>query len=263
MLAARDGRGRRSCHMARFVAARLGRGEPMKLAMWLVAVAPAFGALMPLPESVVPATGVLQIDSSFGVKASGYSDARLDRAMTRLVTRIARQTGIEIRGGKTALWIECKAAGPQYPSLGEDESYRLDVSEHGARITAPSVTGALRGMETFAELIDSASVAGVHVEDRPRFPWRGLMLDVTRHWMPLDVVLRNLDAMAAVKLNVFHWHLSDDQGFRIESRLFPKLQEFGSDGHFYTQGEVRQVVEYARDRGIRVIPEFDLPGHTT
>ena len=89
------------------------------------------------------------------------------------------------------------------------------------------------------------------------------MLDVSRHWMPVDVILRNLDAMAAVKLNVFHWHLSDDQGFRVESRRFPKLQGLGSDGHFYTQAEVRRVIEYARDRGIRVIPEFDMPGHTT
>ena len=89
------------------------------------------------------------------------------------------------------------------------------------------------------------------------------MLDVSRHWMPLPVVLRNLDAMAAVKFNVFHWHLSDDQGFRVESKLFPKLQELGSDGKFYTQDEIRRVIAYARNLGIRVVPEFDIPGHTT
>ena len=100
----------------------------------------------------------------------------------------------------------------------------------------------------------------MRVEDRPRFPWRGLMLDVSRHWMPLAVVERNLDAMAAVKLNVFHWHLSDDQGIRVESKRFPKLQEMGSDGHFYTQDQVRYIIEYARERGIRVVPEFDIPG---
>jgi hexosaminidase len=81
--------------------------------------------------------------------------------------------------------------------------------------------------------------------------------------MPLEVVKRNLNGMAAVKLNVFHWHLSDDQGFRIESKRFPKLQEQGSDGHYYTQDEVRDVIAYARDRGIRVVPEFDMPGHAT
>jgi hexosaminidase len=141
------------------------------------------------------------------------------------------------------------------------------VSAEDARISAATVSGALRGMETFAQWIDLGrdgfQAAAVHIDDSPRFPWRGLMLDVSRHWMPVDVVLRNLDAMAAVKLNVFHWHLSDDQGFRVESRRFPRLQGLGSDGHFYTQAEVRRVIEYARDRGIRVIPEFDMPGHTT
>ena len=239
----------------------------MRRLLWLFAAAPGFAALMPMPATVVPGVGSLKIDSSFAVEARGYSDARLDKAMRRLADRVSRQTGIEIRGGKTALRIECGAAGPQYPALGEDESYRMDVSTDGARITSATVTGALRGMETFAEWIDLGpdgfQARAVHIDDRPRFPWRGLMLDVSRHWMPLGVVLRNLDAMAAVKLNVFHWHLSDDQGFRVESRRFPKLQELGSDGHFYTQDEVRRVIEYARDRGIRVIPEFDMPGHTT
>jgi hexosaminidase len=241
--------------------------RPWLLAIGLLPIAPAFGALMPMPHTVVPGAGGLKIDSSFAVQARGYSDARLDRAMRRLVARVSRQTGIEIRGGKTVLWIECPAGGPQYPALGEDESYRMDVSADGARIMAATVNGALRGMETFAEWIDLGrdgfEARAVHIDDAPRFPWRGLMLDVSRHWMPMDVVLRNLDAMAAVKLNVFHWHLSDDQGFRVESRRFPRLQGLGSDGRFYTQAEVRSVIEYARDRGIRVIPEFDMPGHAT
>ena len=89
------------------------------------------------------------------------------------------------------------------------------------------------------------------------------MIDAGRHFMPLDVIKRNLDGMAGVKLNVFHWHLSENQGFRIESKKFPKLHEMGSDGLYYTQGEVRDVIAYARDRGIRVTPEFDMPGHST
>ncbi len=239
----------------------------MRILVGLLAVAPAFAALMPMPQTVVPGTGVLKIDSSFAVETRGYSDARLDRAIRRFVVRLSRQTGIPIRGGKTVLSIECRGAAPEYPELGEDESYRMDVSAQDARIAANTVSGALRGMETFAEWIDLGpdgfEARTVHIDDRPRFAWRGLMLDVSRHWMPVAVILRNLDAMAAVKLNVFHWHLSDDQGFRVESRRFPRLQGLGSDGHFYTQNEVRQVVEYARDRGIRVIPEFDMPGHTT
>ena len=226
-----------------------------------------------MPRVATPGDGKLAIHEDFTVAATGVSDARLDRAVDRLVARISRQTGIWIVAPKAAeparatLRIECSAAGPAYPTLGEDESYTLDVTAQGATIKAATIDGAMHGMATFVQLIAEGpggfSAAAIHVEDRPRFAWRGLMLDVARHWMPLEVVERNLDAMAAVKLNVFHWHLSDDQGFRVESKLYPKLQQMGSDGNFYTQDQVRHVVEYARDRGIRVIPEFDIPGHTT
>ncbi len=91
----------------------------------------------------------------------------------------------------------------------------------------------------------------------------GLSLDVSRHFIPIEGVERTVDGLAAVKLNVLHWHLSDDQGFRVESRKYPRLQELGSDGLFYTQAEIRQVVTYARDRGVRIVPEFDMPGHST
>ena len=125
----------------------------------------------------------------------------------------------------------------------------------------------MRGLQTFLQLVQTTSagfaVPAVSIEDSPRFPWRGLMIDVGRHFIPLDVLKRNLDGMAAVKLNVFHWHLSENQGFRIESKKFPKLQGMGSDGLYYTQDEVRDLIAYARERGIRVVPEFDMPGHAT
>jgi hexosaminidase len=89
------------------------------------------------------------------------------------------------------------------------------------------------------------------------------LIDASRHWQPVEVIKRNLGGMAAVKMNVLHWHLTDDQGFRVESKSFPKLQELGSDGNFYTQEQVRGVIAYARQKGIRVIPEFDMPGHVT
>ena len=120
-------------------------------------------------------------------------------------------------------------------------------------------------MQTFLQLIRPGKrgfvLDAVTIQDKPRFPWRGLMLDSSRHFQPMPQVLEELDAMELVKLNVFHWHLSDDQGFRAESLRYPKLQGMGSDGNFYTQAEMRQVVAYARDRGIRVVPEFDMPGH--
>ena len=89
------------------------------------------------------------------------------------------------------------------------------------------------------------------------------MIDVGRHFMPLDVLRRNLDGMEAVKLNVFHWHLSENQGFRVESKKLPKLHQKGSDGNYYTQAEIKDLIAYAADRGIRIVPEFDMPGHST
>ena len=125
----------------------------------------------------------------------------------------------------------------------------------------------MRGLETFLQLVqitsDGFAVPAIAIQDKPRFPWRGLMIDVGRHFIPLEVLKRNLDGMAAVKMNVFHWHLSENQGFRVESKRFPKLQEMGSDGLYYTQDQVRDLIAYARDRGIRVVPEFDMPGHST
>jgi hexosaminidase len=124
----------------------------------------------------------------------------------------------------------------------------------------------MHGLETLQQLIKSDAtgyfVPAVTIRDTPRFRWRGLMIDCGRHFIPVDILKRTLDGMAAVKLNVFHWHLSEDQGFRIESKAFPKLAELGSDGLFYTQEQAREIVTYARDRGIRVVPEFDMPGHT-
>jgi hexosaminidase len=225
--------------------------------------AAAHAALMPLPWKSAAGAGRLAIGAGFDIVNSGCPEA----AVSRFRSRISRQTGIPLTGTGKGLTVACRAAAPDWPTLGEDESYTLDVAPAGAQLQAPTATGALRGFETFAQMIatgpDGFEVPAIHIEDHPRYPWRGLMLDVSRHWMPTEVILRNLDAMAAVKLNVLHWHLSDDQGFRAESKLFPALQQMGSDGNFYTQDQIRQVVAYARDRGIRVIPEFDLPGHTT
>ena len=208
---------------------------------------PAATGLMPWPAKIELGQGSLAIGATVRIGFTGYSEPRLESA--------ARRLG-EVVTDSPTLIIECQRAG-------DDESYHLTVTSQGARLSALNPTGVLRGLETFRQLIAEQSVPVVDIDDHPRFPWRGLHLDVARHWMPAEVIKRNLDGMAAVKLNVFHWHLSDDQGFRIESKRFPKLQQFGSDGHYYTQDQVREVVGHARDRGIRVVPEFDIPGHTT
>ena len=229
--------------------------------------------LMPQPAEIATGEGRLTIDGTFRLALTGYQEPRLQAAATRLIERLSAQTGIpmtahpESNASNVTLVIQCDHAGEAVQSVKEDESYTLEVTSQQARLTAPTPVGALRGMETFLQLVDldaqGFGAPALRIQDRPRFPWRGLMLDVSRHWMPVEVVKRNLDGMAALKLNVFHWHLSDDQGFRVESRRFPKLQVMGSDGHYYTQEQVKDVIAYARDRGIRVIPEFDTPGHTT
>jgi hexosaminidase len=235
--------------------------------LFAVSAAAAQVQPMPLPRKMVVGSGALAIDSTFAAASHDCADPRMGAALRRLHARVARQTGLPVVGGKTTLTVACRTVGATYPALGEDESYRLDVSAEGARLTAETGVGALRGLETFTQLIVPGprgfQIANIHIEDQPRFPWRGLMMDVSRHWMPVGVVERNLEAMAAVKMNVFHWHLSDDQGFRVESKRYPKLQQLGSDGNFYTQDEVRHVVAHAAELGIRVIPEFDMPGHTT
>ena len=229
--------------------------------------------VMPMPVKAERAPGRLVIGAGFSVAAAGCGDARLDAALDRFVERIARQTGILMAAGRlpdgtgALLRVECPSGKSDYPALGIDESYTLDVSAEDARIQSVTLWGTLHALATFAQLIGPGpqgwEVPVIHVDDRPRFAWRGLMLDVSRHWMPVEVIERNLNAMAAVKLNVFHWHLSDDQAFRVESLRYPRLHEMGSDGRYYTQEEIRRIVSYARDRGIRVVPEFDIPGHTT
>ena len=165
------------------------------------------------------------------------------------------------------LVVEVEQPSESIQRAEEDESYSLTVASAGARLHAQTVLGAMHGLQTFLQLVEDTpsgfAVPVASIQDAPRFPWRGLMIDASRHFMPVAVIERNLDGMEAVKLNVLHWHLSDDQGFRVESKKFPKLQELGSDGLYYTQKEIREVIAYARDRGVRVVPEFDIPGHTT
>jgi hexosaminidase len=227
--------------------------------------------IIPLPATAVQGTGSLPVDHGLQIVFEGYTEPRLERARARFLHTLSRETGVpEIpaqpaREGKLVI----KTTGPSAPvqQLGEDESYHLEVTSTGALLTAPNPLGILHGLQTFLQLVhitpEGYAVAAVTIDDKPRFPWRGLMIDSGRHFMPLDVIRQNLDGMEAVKMNVFHWHLSEDQGFRIESKTFPLLHEKGSDGLFYTQAQVRDIIDYARDRGIRVVPEFDMPGHAT
>lgn len=224
---------------------------------------------MPMPASVQMGSGQLAINQSFSAAATGGRDASLDAAVQRFTAQLSRQTGIPFRpkpGATPTLQVHADHGLEPVLKLGEDESYELTVADSGAKLTAPTTLGVLRGLQTFLQLVQITptgfAAPAVTIKDQPRFPWRGLLIDVSRHFIPLDVLKRNIDGMAAVKMNVLHWHLSDDQGFRVESKKFPKLTQAGSEGLFYTQEEIRDLIAYAHDRGVRVMPEFDMPGHT-
>lgn len=225
--------------------------------------------LMPLPSEIKLGKGILVLNENLGHEFTQLSTPRMDRAMERFYSRLSSTTSLPLGNGteKTVV-LECTGAETDYPSLEDDESYSITISGKKIAVTAPSETGIIYALESLLQLIrqDKDGVwvlPQLKLDDQPRYPWRGLMIDVCRHWIPKEVILRNLDAMATVKMNVLHWHLTEYQGFRVESKLFPKLHELGSNGQYYSQEEITEVVEYAADRGIRIVPEFDLPGHST
>ena len=228
--------------------------------------------LMPQPASVKLGAGALPIDANFTIAFTGHGEPRLDRAADRFLTQLQRQTGLlpakRIQdAARATLVIHTDNSSKEIQELGEDESYSLEVMPTGAKLNAANPLGVLRGLQTFLQLVEVTSngfaAPSVSIQDQPRFPWRGLLIDSSRHFTPVDVLKRNLDGMEAVKMNVFHWHISDNQGFRAESKKLPKLHTLGSGGEYYTQNEIRDLISYARDRGIRVVPEFDMPGHSS
>jgi hexosaminidase len=227
--------------------------------------------LMPQPAELSTGSGELVLNSTFAVDTSKVSDARLTDAIARAVRRIEMNAGLRHAGkGVTPgvkLTVKVDRPGDAVQSIDEDESYSVTVTPAGAEIDAATDVGAMHGLETLVQLVQPGAsgyvIPAVTIHDTPRFRWRGLMIDCGRHFEPVAVIERTLDGMAAVKLNVFHWHLTEDQGFRIQSHVYPKLTEDGSDGLFYTQEQAKEIVAYARARGIRVVPEFEMPGHST
>jgi hexosaminidase len=230
--------------------------------------------LMPAPSSVILTEGKFRVTEDFSVSAVGESGPRARRAAARFMARLAGRTGLFFKQDFLALddvsegaSFEYKYDRPGQLLPGEDESYAVTVSPDRVLLLARTDLGLLHGFETILQLLtadrEGYVIPCVQISDAPRYGWRGLLLDCARHFMPVEVIKRNLDGLAAVKMNVFHWHLTDYQGFRVESRVYPRLQEKGSDGHYYSQAQIRDVIAYAADRGIRVMPEFDIPGHST
>jgi len=230
--------------------------------------------LMPAPSQFAPAEGRFRLDADFAIGAVGEAGERARQAAARVMDRLAGRTGLFFKqdyraelatAGKASFFFKYERIGRL--ELGENESYVLTVNPDRVMLVAETDLGILRGFETLLQLLDADERGSffpcARIDDKPRFPWRGLLIDAGRHFMPVEVIKRNLDGMAAVKMNVLHWHLTEDQGFRVECRTYLRLHELGSDGLYYTQDQIREVVAYAAARGIRVMPEFDIPGHST
>jgi hexosaminidase len=273
--------------------------------------------LIPAPEKLRPADGEYQLSdetrillslpegslgdfeegSSAGTELQGPGEAELTalvehwaealRARSGLPLPLVREEGagaddlirIGLEGDREVL-----PAGRGLPGV-EAESYRLLVSPRGVELRGEGSPGVFYGLQTLEQLVvgpNPWTIPAVEIEDTPRFPYRGMHLDVGRHFFPVPFIKRYLDLLASYRMNVFHWHLTEDQGWRLEIEAYPKLTEVGScraetileknfdpfigDGiphcGFYTQDEVREIVVYAVQRFITVIPEIELPGHS-
>ena len=234
-------------------------------------------SLIPWPAKLTRADGAFAIEGRTVLVAS---DADTRATATWLAEQIKRRRGLELRivdkaGGAPAIVLrrEPESAVPS-------EGYTLDIGAHGARIVARDGDGLFHGAVTLWQLLTQedgkAAVPFVHVEDAPRFAWRGLMLDSARHFQSVEEIRALIDQMALHKLNVLHWHLTDDQGWRIEIKRYPELTRIGAwrtppgagqDGEparyggFYTQDQIRAMVAYAAERHITIVPELDMPGH--
>jgi hexosaminidase len=228
--------------------------------------------IIPWPQNITVSGGNFVLTKNFKINITGSPDSRIFIGATNFLRRLDGRTGMFFNQGfitgfnevpTAELQINCNTSGKI--DLYQDESYLLDITKDKIVINATSDLGALHALETLLQMIQNNSNSFYFpiskISDFPRFTWRGLMIDAARHFMPVDVIKRNLDGMAAAKMNVFHWHLVDDQGWRIELKKHPKLTQLASDGNFYTQEEIKDVVKYASNRGILIVPEIDVPGH--
>lgn len=267
------------------------------------AAAPAYAqpqtshAVIPYPVQLDPRDGSFTFDAETRIRVAVADDAVLRPVAEGWAGRFRETTGFALR-------VEAGAAasGAIHLALGEDpervgdEGYTLEVDDEGVRIRAAAPAGIFYGLQTLRQLMPStledstqrgevtaAHVDGVRILDRPRFAYRGMHLDVARHFFPVEFIEKYLDLMALYKFNRFHWHLTEDQGWRIDIERYPRLTEVGAwrketmvaknfdpyigdgtpYGGFYTQDEVRRIVQYAADRFITIVPEIEMPGHST
>ncbi|KAJ1969372.1 Glucosamine-6-phosphate isomerase (Glucosamine-6-phosphate deaminase) (GNPDA) (GlcN6P deaminase), partial [Dimargaris verticillata] len=249
----------------------------------LLATTSVSGYLWPIPREHSLGSKVALVSSNLTIAFSCESDI-LSAASQRYQDTILKRTfkpptqynstasGTEDQFSKLLVKVHnCQAT---YPTLEDDESYNLTIPDPvpatEGLLEANTVWGALRGLETFSQLTYTLSnkqlVIGdlpVAITDSPAYPHRGLMLDTARNYFPVDDIKRTLDAMSYNKFNVFHWHIIDAQSWPVESKFLPDLYLKGAydSDMTYSHRDVQDIIDYARDRGIRVVPEFEMPGH--
>jgi hexosaminidase len=245
--------------------------------------------IIPAPARVERRPGTLTLPAGTRVRLRGRKDAAASAVAAYADSLLEAALGpapAGARPSRDAIVLRLDAAS----GTASREAYRLEVGTGGAVISATDPAGLFYGVQTLRQLLPApgqpatqpSSLPAVLIEDSPRFPWRGLHLDVGRHLFPVEFVKRYIDLLAAHKLNVFHWHLTEDQGWRIEIRKYPRLTEVGAwrketmvgknfdpyigdgvpYGGFYTQAEVREVVAHAAARFVTVVPEIEMPGHS-
>ena len=221
--------------------------------------------LMPLPREATFTNSALPLSGPLQAVPTGCEGTLVPDAITRFQHDLHTLVGIDLSGKPLALAIRCLGHNKISDIPDQHEGYRLTTSPTGIDIEADSEIAVLRALATLRQLVDThtgtPSIIGAHIEDAPRFLWRGIMVDTARHFMTVDTLKRQIVAMELTKLNVLHLHLSD-QTFRVQSLRFPKLTAANPDGQFYTQAQIRDLVTFATDHGVRIVPEIDMPAHT-
>lgn len=233
-------------------------------------------ALMPMPQTVTSEPGKLKILEDFSISVPEGASKKVFDCANRFLRRLDGRTGVFFIQGVIS---EIHPQRPAFPTLQvnvtrkanldfqENEAYSISIKPDKILLEAETDLGIIHGFETLLQLLSNDESGYyfpiVEIKDTPRFAWRGLMIDVASHFMPVNIIKRNIDAMAMVKMNVLHLSLCNDNGWRVESKLFPKLHLLASEDQYFSQAQIKEIVQYASDRGIRVVPEINLPSKST
>lgn len=230
--------------------------------------------LMPMPQNITKLHGQLQLSENLTIALPDIQkEALIPLVNSSLFASQFKQLNFStIQKGTQnnlagQLIINVAKLSSPYPELSVDESYQLNIDNEVIVLNSQTQFGMLHGLSTLSQLLHYTNepyrLNNQIINDHPQYPWRGLLFDSVRHFLPIEDVKRTLRGLATAKMNVFHWHLTDDQGWRIELKSYPKLHKLSSNGQYYTQQQIKEIVAYAAKLGIRVVPEFDVPGHAS